>query len=115
MLSHYGPELLHLGFTMNRGDLQSITRIRLREAKLLLDSGEYSGAYYLCGYVVECALKACIAKQTRRYDFPNKKQVNDSHTHRPLELVKVAGLVAALNTEKTSNPAFEINWQVVIT
>src|SRR5918912_3045559 len=99
---------------MNRADLQSIAGIRLREAKLLLDSGEYAGAYYLCGYVVECALKACIAKQTRRYDFPNKKQAIDSYTHKPLELVKVAGLVAALNTQKTANPAFEINWQVVI-
>ncbi|MEW6131453.1 MAG: HEPN domain-containing protein [Acidobacteriota bacterium] len=100
---------------MNRDDLKELTKIRLKEAKLLLDHGKYSGAYYLCGYIVECALKACIAKLTRRYDFPDKKRANESYTHNLSDLVKVAGLVASLNTEKTSDPTFEINWKVVIT
>jgi hypothetical protein len=100
---------------MNRDDLQRLAKIRLKEAKLLLDGGQFSGAYYLCGYIVECALKACIAKKTKRYDFPDKKQVNDSYTHRPLELVKVAGLSAVLDQEKGRDPTFAINWQVVVT
>ena len=44
------------------------------------------GAYYLAGYAIECALKACIAKATRRYDFPDRKKVDASHTHDLREL-----------------------------
>lgn len=54
---------------MKRSDLQKLARIRLKEAKVLLDNRQYSGAYYLSGYVIECALKACIAKQTRKERF----------------------------------------------
>jgi HEPN domain-containing protein len=56
---------------MNRGDFQELSIIRLQDAKILLDNKCYDGAYYLSGYVVECALKACIAKKTREHDFPN--------------------------------------------
>jgi hypothetical protein len=41
---------------VNRADLQQLAETRLREAKVLLDAGEWSGSYYLCGYSVECAL-----------------------------------------------------------
>ncbi|HLF84399.1 MAG TPA: HEPN domain-containing protein [Blastocatellia bacterium] len=61
---------------MNRNDLKLLAVTRLREAKVLLANGEYSGAYYLAGYVVECALKACIAKRTKRHDFPDRKIAN---------------------------------------
>jgi len=54
---------------MNRTELQRLSRIRIKEAKFLLDGGCYNGAYYLAGYAVECALKACIAKQTHRHDL----------------------------------------------
>ena len=65
---------------MNRKDLQRLTRLRLAEARVLLAAAKYDGAYYLAGYAVECALKACIAKQIKRFDFPDKKLVIDSHT-----------------------------------
>lgn len=55
---------------MNRSDFQTLAETRLQEAKSLLDNGHYSGAYYLCGYAIEYALKACIAKQTKAEDFP---------------------------------------------
>lgn len=63
---------------MNRDDLQKLARLRLREARALLDRDLYPGAYYLSGYVVECALKACIAKSTKKFDFPDKGRVADS-------------------------------------
>lgn len=66
---------------MNRYDLRGLARARLRESKILLASQEYSGAYYLAGYVIECALKACIARQTLRHDFPNKDRANQSWSH----------------------------------
>lgn len=84
---------------MNRNDLKELAQARLREAKVLLDNDEYSGAYYLAGYVIECALKACIAKRTREFDFPDKSTVVDSYTHNLTALVKVAGLQPDLDAE----------------
>lgn len=57
---------------MNRQQLKNIALTRLEEVEVLLKNRKYSGAYYLSGYVVECALKACIAKQTKRFDFPDR-------------------------------------------
>ena len=95
---------------MNRAELQRLARLRIREAKVLLDNGCYEGAYYLAGYAVECALKACIAKQTRRYDFPDKNAANKSHSH-DLELLnKVAGLEKDFEIEMKANPAFGTKW-----
>ena len=58
---------------MNCKDLKELTRIRRKEARLLLRNRNYEGAYYLSGYIVECGLKVCIAKQTKKCDFPDKK------------------------------------------
>jgi hypothetical protein len=48
------------------------------------------------GYAVECALKACIAKETQRYEFPEKKRVYASYTHNFKDLVRVARLQGSL-------------------
>jgi hypothetical protein len=98
---------------MNRNDLKGLARARLRESRALLESGEYSGAYYLAGYVVECALKACIAKQTLRHDFPNKERANTSWSHSLIGLIQVAGLQTALDAERKADPQFDANWGVV--
>ena len=98
---------------MNRNDLQQIARIRLKEAKKLLDNGLYDGAYYLSGYAVECGLKACIAKNTRRYDFPDKRTVFDSYTHSLEQLIGVASLRPDLKTEIRTNRDFASNWALV--
>lgn len=98
---------------MNRNDLRDLAHIRLREAQVLLKKGCYEGAYYLCGYAVECGLKACIAKKTKLYDFPDKNAVNASYTHNLLNLVKTAGLGRTLEEETKKDKIFESNWAVV--
>jgi HEPN domain-containing protein len=50
---------------MNRADFHKLAEIRIKEARVLLDRKCYAGAYYLAGYAVECALKACIARKTQ--------------------------------------------------
>ena len=77
---------------MNRESLQQISRIRTQEANALLDAGCYPGAYYLIGYAVECALKACVARQVKRFDFPDKFLANKVFTHNLEKLVGLAGL-----------------------
>ncbi len=98
---------------MDRRSLQELSRIRLKEAKALQNLGLSDGAYYLAGYAVECALKACIAKGTRRYEFPDKRKVESSHTHNLRELAKVAGLDDARVEQESRDPYFRKNWEAV--
>lgn len=98
---------------MTRRDLRGLALIRLKEARVLLRNGYYDGAYYLGGYCIECALKACIAKRTCRYEFPDKKTADASHTHRLEDLLRVAQLGAALGEEVGKNRIFEANWNLV--
>src|SRR2546421_10186200 len=99
---------------MNRADFQKLAELRIRDAKILLDSKQYEGAYYLAGYAVECALKACIARKTKRHDFPaNEKTVREYYTHELEKLVKGADLGAALKAKESSDVQFRLNWAVV--
>jgi len=98
---------------MNRTDFQCIAKTRIDEAKALLDEGHYPGAYYLVGYAVECAIKACVAKQVKRYDFPDKKVANEAFTHDLEKLVKVAGLGTEFEKDRKADPSLELNWAVV--
>jgi HEPN domain-containing protein len=98
---------------MNRADFQQLAELRLREAQALLAAGLPDGAYYLAGYSVECALKACIAKRTQEHDFPEKKLVNDSHTHDLGKLLQLAELKTELDVEIDANPAMRSNLETV--
>ncbi len=98
---------------MNRDELKKLTRARIKEAKLLLDNGEYSGAYYITGYSVECALKACIAKKTIRHEFPDKNFVNKIYTHDLVQLMSSAELKVKLDTEMITNSRLAANWSTV--
>lgn len=88
---------------MNRSELQEISRIRINEAATLLRAGQYAGAYYLAGYSVECALKVCIAKQTKKYDFPNKELAIKVWVHDLEKLIKLAGLWPKLDRDMKTN------------
>jgi hypothetical protein len=97
---------------VTRSDLQKLSSMRLREAKLLLSANSPDGAYYLAGYAVECALKACIAKSTNRHDFPDKQRANDSFTHNAKKLVVVAGLEPELE-DAVRQSEFGRRWKIV--
>ncbi len=98
---------------MNRSNLQQLAKLRLREAKILLDNRCHPGAYYLIGYAIECAFKACIAKQTKRHDFPNRNLANSIYTHDLNTLLKFSGLEKKHRDQSNKNPNFELNWTIV--
>lgn len=99
---------------MNRADFHKLAEIRIKEAKVLLDRKCYEGAYYLAGYAVECALKACIAKRTQAHDFPPKPQVvRDYYQHDIESLAKLADLEPELRN-RLSVVQFSANWALVI-
>ncbi len=95
---------------MTRTDLQRLADDRAADAAALLAAGRWSAAYYLAGYAVECALKACIARQVRAEDFPDKKLATDSYTHDVQGLAKTANVDADLAAEQSVDPAFGLNW-----
>lgn len=80
---------------------------------MLLDNNCFEGAYYLVGYAIECALKACIAKRTRRHDFPDKQLATDSYVHDLDKLVKTAGLEGDQKLQFKLDPQFYENWMTV--
>jgi HEPN domain-containing protein len=97
---------------MNKSDLEALVDVRVKEAKLLLDNRCYEGTYYLLGYALECAIKACIAKQVREHDFPDKQLANASYTHKLSDLLGVAGLKQKLQEKEKTDEDFKLNWAV---
>src|SRR5258708_23742141 len=55
-----------------RRQLQELALLRLQEAETLYTSGLYDGCAYLCGYVVELALKARICATLGVVEYPEK-------------------------------------------
>ena len=99
---------------MNRLDLQQLAEDRIADAEALLAAGRWSAAYYLAGYAVECALKACIAKQTNLHDFPDKDRTYRAYTQSLIELVKFVGIDVDLHkTQRETNPGLYSNWNFV--
>jgi hypothetical protein len=71
------------------------------------------GAYYLAGYAVECALKACIAKLTAVHDFPPPRAfVQDCYTHDLGRLVRAAGLKTQFDADTRSDLALRDHWNI---
>lgn len=98
---------------MNRTLLQQLAEGRILDAQVLLNAGRWSAAYYLAGYAVECALKACIAKLTSAHDFPDKDFVVKSYTHRIEALLLLAGLKKQRDADSIANPVLRANWIIV--
>jgi len=94
-----------------RADFQQLADIRLKEAKALLDVGLWDGAYYLAGYAVEVALKACIIKTIMATDaFPEKKFSENCWTHDLGRLIDLAGLRLAWDAAIQADPKLSGNW-----
>jgi HEPN domain-containing protein len=103
---------------VDKQQLQKLAKMRLKDAQALLGRKRWSGAYYLSGYVVECALKACLLKYlgesnavfgTREY---LKQLAADCWTHDLVKLVKLAGLDAEFDAARVANPALGSYWGI---
>jgi HEPN domain-containing protein len=97
---------------MDRFEFQNLATERLQDAVALLNAGRFACAYYVCGYAVECALKACIAKKTRQDDFP-PKDGGRYYIHDVAKLLEIAGLGPRFADEANKDQVFRANWAVV--
>jgi HEPN domain-containing protein len=98
---------------VNRIDFQQLAELRLEDARALLHAGRYSGAFYLSGYAIECALKSCVSKLTREFDFPDKALANQAHTHEITKLIDAAGLRNSWDRELSRDSELSKNWAIV--
>ena len=58
-----------------RKELQQLALLRLQEAEALFAGGFYDGSAYLCGYVVELALKARICATLNIDEYPEEGEL----------------------------------------
>jgi HEPN domain-containing protein len=97
-----------------RSEFQQLAKRRLTEAKTLLDAGHYEGAYYLTGYAVEFALKACVCRRRMRSGiFPEKDFSKDLYTHDLEKLVRLAKLETDRTAWTQKHRTFGSRWGVV--
>jgi hypothetical protein len=99
---------------MNRAELQQFARDRVRDAKALLATRRWSGAYYLIGYAVECALKACVIAYLMKTDlFPARRFSEQCWTHNLDQLMELAGLQAEFDPAVAADPELKARWETV--
>jgi hypothetical protein len=99
---------------VNRSDFQELAELHLRHAKALLDAQLYSGAYYMCGYVVECALKACICRKTNQFDFyPSPEESRAAWSRDFGKLLKASALDGEFSASRAADRDLDINWESV--
>ncbi len=95
-----------------RRQLQELAFLRLEEAETLYAAGLYDGCAYLCGYVVELALKARICATLGVSDYPEKgsrlREALKSH------ILDDLGLLAGMVHEFTpTRPVLLANWSLI--
>jgi HEPN domain-containing protein len=103
--------------TVDRKSFQNLAKLRLGDAKALLSRKRWSAAYYLCGYAVECALKACLLRYLGESDaiFGDReylRKLADCWTHKLTVLVKLAGLEAKFGAAQGKNLRLKEFWGV---
>lgn len=98
---------------LTKSDLQRLAHVRLEDSIALLQQNKASSAYYLAGYSVELALKACISKLFQSNAIPDKALVNAVYTHSLESLMNSSGLLPDLKAEIKANAVFGSYWGVV--
>jgi hypothetical protein len=96
----------------DRETLRELAVLRLAEAELLLAHGLWSGAYYLAGYSLECALKAKIASSFRENEIPELRRVQKIYSHDLISLLDIAGLKDELEAEMEAHAELRKSWTV---
>lgn len=97
---------------MTKADLEKLALLRLEDAIFLLQANRCSSAYYLAGYSVELALKACIAKLVQPNTIPDKAFINAIYVHKLDSLLNTSGLRAAFDEAAKADPQFAAYWAI---
>lgn len=94
--------------------LKEIARARLKDSELLYKQKRYDGAFYLCGYAVELALKARICRTLKWAGFPatsnefNEWGLQSFRIHKLDRLLHLSGIESKISTD------FLADWSIVL-
>lgn len=96
---------------VTREQLRALALLRLREAQALFDAGLFDGCVYLCGHVVELALKARICATLGVNEYPEKgSRLKDAFRTHDFDDLK---LPAGMESEFTAiRPVLLSNWSI---
>jgi len=95
---------------VTRRELQQLACLRLEEAEALFSAGCYDGCAYLCGYVVELALKAAICSTLGVAEYPEKgSRLRESFKSHDFDDLK---LLAGMDQAFTASSTLLSNWSV---
>jgi len=97
---------------LTKNDLERLAHVRLEDALFLLQANRSSSAYYLAGYAVELALKACIAKLMQPDVIPDKAFINAIYTHKLDSLLSTAGLRPQFDKDIEADTQFAAYWVI---
>lgn len=102
---------------MNRTTLQLLAKERIRDAEILLSHGQWSGAYYMAGYALECGLKSCILRYLDEsgvifVDIEYPKKLGKCWTHDLQLLLELANLKTDFENVCHANPTLEQYWGI---
>ena len=96
---------------LSRSELRKIARARLEDAEALLAAARYDGAVYMCGYALECRLKARICVTLKWAGFPSSNKefepFKSFRTHDLDTLLTLSGREAKIK------PKFLVEWSAV--
>lgn len=95
-----------------KADLERLSIVRHDDALFLFQNNRCSSAYYLVGYAVELALKACIAKQFQQDAIPDKAFVNAVYVHKLDTLLGLAGLKQEFDAAIKVDPTLGAYWAI---
>ena len=100
---------------LNRDKLRLLADSRLEEAGVLLEKEFWTGAYYMAGLAVECALKAYLVRGVQQYDFPDKNFINRAYTHKLRDLAQLdEALWEELQKETSADLILQSKWNTVL-
>jgi HEPN domain-containing protein len=100
---------------VNRAELKVLAADRIDDAQILLNNGRWPAAYYLAGYAVECALKACILAYVDATGiiFKDRRFAERCWTHNLDDLLVQADLEVDFGLAMAANPTLANNWGIV--
>jgi len=102
-----------------KAELEELSYLRLKEARVLYKAGHYRGAHYLAGYTIELSLKARICKILNIESYFNsnidvsKEVARIYKTHDLTQLLFLSGLKTKFEEAKYLNEELKTNWGIV--
>ena len=95
---------------LGRQELRSLAKARLKDSELLYQHGRYDGVFYLCGYVLELALKARICRTLRWKQYQTGSEYQSFKTHSLETLLALSGVEHKVRPQHLADWSVEASW-----